>query len=692
VGEIERPSRDIERRPRHVIVPVAEADAGERSAREGLVDAPDDYFDSERVNDWARLRPVLLRHRVTIACLALIVISLAWKVSFLAHYYLRQDDVQIMDFALKNKLSWAFLTHDDAGHLFPGVYAIAWVLSRTALYNYAAAAAVTVVMIAAASLAAWRLLRTLMGNRPAVLIPLALYLLSPLAFPNYSLWITAVEALPLQIALFMSLDAHIRYVWTAKFRHAVAAAAWLLLGLIFFEKAAVIPLLIFAVTAGFLTQQRLLPAAWTTLTRLWKAWALYLALLGGYAAVFVLSIHHSRSRLVPSSAHLILTFSSELVRDTLLPGLLGGPWQWFPSPVTPPSAYAYASPNSDLVVASILVFAGVIATSILTRRRAWRAWAILAGWVVLADILPIALGRLQNALDAAIFGLETRYVADAAAVLAIAVALAFWPVATPQEQMTGRIARRREFFGGPWRAVALGLVGVFILGSIWSVQHFQTISSPTAAINRSYIATAEVALAKAPSGIVIDSQLVPSSLMVGAFLGDADTGVVLKPLSHRGASITWTTTPTGNIEHLWTFNNAGQLVPATIFGTSSTAASAKQGCTSAKINRLVIRFATPPGQGAQYLSISYLASAASAGQPVSVTYGSLVRHLTIAASLAASNPLVRYGHDAYLPVFGSAPEVVIQAPASAAICVHSVTVGAIVPSGGPAVPAVPVAG
>jgi hypothetical protein len=692
VGEIERPSRDLVRRPRHVIVPLAEGAADDRWAGQRLVEDRQDFFDEEKVNDWSTLKPVLTRHRVTIACVGLIAISLAWKISFLTHFYLRQDDFQIMDFALKTKLSWSFLTRDDAGHLFPGVYAISWVLSRIALYNYAAAAAVTVILIAGASLAAWRLLRTLMGSRPAILIPLALYLLSPLAFPNYSLWITAAEALPLQIALFMSLDAHIHYVWTGKFRHAIAAAAWLLFGLVFFEKAAVIPLLIFAVTAGFLTRRPLLAAIWAALTRLWKAWLLYLALLGAYAAVFLISIHHSKSHVTPSSGHLILSFSSELTRDTLLPGLLGGPWQWFASPTTPPAAYAYASPNSDLVVVSALVVAGIIVASILIRRRAWRAWAILAGWVILADIVPIALGRLQNQSDAAIFGLETRYVADAAAVLAIAVALAFWPVASPEEQTANRTSHRREFFGGPWRTVAVGLVGIITLGSIWSVQHFQTISSPAAAANRSYIATARVALARAPSGIVIDSQLVPSSLMVGAFLADANTGVVLKPLSHRGAGVSWTTDPTGNIENLWTFNTAGQLVPATIFGTASSALSARQGCTSAKSGRLVVTFPTLPGAGTRYLSISYLASSAAAGQLVTVSYGSVTRQLAIAASVASSNTLVRYGHNAYLPVNGSAAQVIIQAPRSAAICVHNVTAGVIVPSGGPAVPATPVAG
>ncbi len=59
-----------------------------------------------------------------------------------------------------------------------------WVLARVALYNWLAGSLIVLVMLAAARLAAWRLLRTLLGNWSAMLIPLTLYLLSPLAFPT----------------------------------------------------------------------------------------------------------------------------------------------------------------------------------------------------------------------------------------------------------------------------------------------------------------------------------------------------------------------------------------------------------------------------------------------------------------------------------------------------------------------------
>ena len=129
-------------------------------------------------------------------------------------------------------------------------------MARISLYNWALASAVSLVLLAAAGLAAFRLLRTLFGNRPAILIPLAVYLLIPLTMPDLGWWSSAIESLPLQIATFMALNAQVHYVRTGRFRHAVAAAAWVVFGLIFFEKAMVLPALLFAVSSGFLIDGR----------------------------------------------------------------------------------------------------------------------------------------------------------------------------------------------------------------------------------------------------------------------------------------------------------------------------------------------------------------------------------------------------------------------------------------------------
>src|SRR5580658_3146378 len=242
----------------------------------------DDKVDEAPGLQWSKWLATLRQHKVTLAAVALIAVQIIWKAAFISHYFFQQDDFLVLDSAVKSGLSWHYLTLFDSGHMFPGVYALAWVLARVAIYNWGVASAIVVVLIAGAAVAAWRLLVTLLGNRPAILIPLTLYLASPLAFANFTWWIRPVEALPLQIALFMALKSHVQYVRTGSFRQAVISVAWQLSGLLFFEKSVFIPLVLFAVTAGFLVEGRLLSAARTTVVRYWKAWLLYLSLLAAF--------------------------------------------------------------------------------------------------------------------------------------------------------------------------------------------------------------------------------------------------------------------------------------------------------------------------------------------------------------------------------------------------------------------------
>ncbi len=668
--------------PRHVLAsrpagPV-QARREDQDHRGGLPGNSGSERESEEEprTDWSRQLAALRPHQVTAACLALIVVSLIWKAAFLSHYYFRQDDFQVLDASLKSQLTWGFLIHVDAGHFFPGVYAVAWVLSRVALYNWAAASGVVLVMIAAASLAAWRLLRTLLGNRPAALIPLALYLLAPLTFPNYSWWITAVEAIPLQISIFMSLNAHVHYVWTRQYRHALAAAGWLLFGLIFFEKSAIIPLLLFAVTAGFLVRRRqLLPAIWTTAVQLWKAWLLYFGLLAGYVVIFFFALRTSTAKPgAPSSMHAVVTFSWRLVWDTFLPGVLGGPWHWFHGPGAP---YAYSSPPADIAWAALLAALALIAASILTRRKAWRAWAILAGWLVLADMLPVIIGRMTVPGYAGVLGMDTRYVADAAAVLAIVVALAFWPVAGRPQEEAGQARRQRVLFGGQWNRVAVAFLTVFTLGAVWSVQD---LIADTTAVNKAYIANATQALAQVPAGTVIVDGPVPSTVMLATFKQNAEASVVLGPLAPTGSRVAWTTQPTGNIGILKIFGPDGRLYAAAIKGVTTAAASTYQYCLAPGKTRVVIPLPAipPPFAGfVRALRIGYLANSGAAGTVVTMTYGQVTRDLTVMAGV----------HNAYFAVTGSAADVTLQGQSgSGAFCAAKTVAGYFVPLPGSGLP------
>jgi hypothetical protein len=685
VSETEPPSQEIERVPRHQVAPRHDGSGryqqavrvcGEDDSTDGGADDRRRRLDDEPEVDWSTQLATLRRHQVTLACVALIVVTLIWKAVFLSQYFFRQDDFWIFDTALKSGLNWGLLGRTwGAGQFIPGPVALSWVLTRVALYNWAAGAGLELVMIAGASLAAWRLLRTLFGNRPAILIPLVLYLICPLTFPDYSWWIAGVETIPLQIAIFMSLTSHVHYVWTGRYWHAVAAGAWLVFGLIFFEKALVIPLLLFAVTAGFLVGgKRLVPAAWQSVTRFWRAWVLYLGVVAIYGVVLAFALRSSTVKPgTPSSAGAVWTFSWGLIHRTLLPGLLGGPWHWYH---LAGSVYAFASPPSWLAWASLIAVLSIVAAIIMTRTRAWRAWAILASWVVLADMVPVIIGRLQVPGVAWIFAMETRYVADASGVLLVVIGLACWPLAAPAEDGAAAPKRRREFFTGRWKPVALAMVAVIAVSSVWSVQKFASLTRGAPA--KTYIANATRALALAPSGTVILDRQVPPAVMLGIYHQDSYASVVLGPLSHRGAAISWITTPVGNIGGLKLIGSDGRLYPAAIFGTSTRKFAGARDCVTLRRTRVVLAFPRPSVSYARVLRLDYKASSALAGQTVTVTYGGLTRQLVLRAGL----------NNAYFTVSGSATDVVVQAPSGPGLCTYDAIAGYFVQALGGAIPAI----
>jgi hypothetical protein len=627
------------------------------------------------VVNWAELGTWAKGRGVVIAGVVLVALSLVWKANFLNHYYFWQDDFHFTELALDHSFSWSYLTLVGAGHMFPGLYAVVWAWARAALYNWTAASAISIIMLAAAGLAALRLLRTLFGSRPAILVLLVIYLISPLTMTTIRFWSAAIEALPLQVALFMALNAQVHYVRTGRFRHALSATAWVVAGLLFNEKSAVLPALLIGVTSAFLIEGPWLRSVVQTLRRYWAEWLLQLGLLAAYGVLLKESLHTSSVQPgLPSSAGAAFTFMQDLMKDTFFPGAIGGPWQWFPSAS---NEYAYSLPPTALIWLSLLAAAIVITVSIVQRRYAWRAWAILAGWLAAADIAPVLLGRITEE-GPGVFGLETRYVADAVPVLAICLGLAFLPLAGRAD------VRRRQLAGLPGaaqtvRLAAAALVGVFVIGSVWSVQALEKDSSGLPA--RIYMADAQAALAEAPAGTVIYPSYVPSWLMLGIFGTFAQTPQVIGPMetSAEKARIGWSSRPDGTLNHLMVFGPDGRLYPAAIFGQASPPPPPGPRCYPASNGHLVIPFAAKTASWSSMLVLGYLAAPAANGQDVTVRYGAVTQKLTLKTGLNL----------AYLPVRGSADSVTLSGgpSASSALCVGGMRAGIIVQSPTGAIPA-----
>jgi hypothetical protein len=622
---------------------------------------------SAEVIDWAALATwVRARDRGAIlGALALIAAQLIWKSVFLGHFYFRQDDFHVIELALSHSFTWRYLTFVGAGHLIPAVYAVAWVVARISPYSWGLAGTITVVLLAAADLAALRLLRTLFGTRPAILIPLAVYLLTPLTMPDLGWWTSAIESLPLQVATFMALNAQVYYVRTRRFRHAVAAAAWLLFGLVFFEKALILPLLLFGVTSAFLADGSWLRAIRSSLVDYWRGWALQLAIVAGYLAILLASLQTSSVRPgIPGSNAGVFTFIGKIIKDTFAPGALGGPWQWLPSG---DAEYAYSAPPGALAWLSLIVAAAVIVASIWSRVHAWRAWTILGGWLLAADIVPVLIGRIQE-LGPTLIGLETRYVADAAPVLAICLGLAFWPVVGSPDAVSNRWAVSAP--GQPGRMAAAGAVGAFLIGSVWSVQAYLNVT--TSSPDRTFIANARAAVAQAPSGTVIFDDPAPSSVMLGIFGRYAYVSQVVGPMESAAAKagLRFTPRPDGTIDHLMVFSADGTLRQALVLGEGGVPGRRGQNCQSVRRGRVVVYFVHPTPTTSQVLHLAYLASGTVSGDYALVSYGTSSQVLTVRQGL----------HDAYLPVRGSADNVVLSGPAVAGLCVGGAQAGVVVPS------------
>jgi hypothetical protein len=619
--------------------------------------------------EWVR------RNAITLAAVLMIALQLVLKGVALAHAYFRQDDFQIFDWALSSPLDWNYLMSVQVGHLEPVSLTLSWVLVRLSLYDWTLTSIVTLVLVAASGFAALRLLRTLFGNRPGILLPLLVYLFTPLMLPGTVFWQNVPLWLPMQLAIFMALNAHIVYVRGGRYPHAIAAAAWIGFGVLTDDIGVLIPLLIFALTSAFLVSGRWQGAALDAVRRYWKAWLLYAAVMAAYLAVFLIQLSASSQHPgKPGPFSNVLNVAFRMFRVTFIPGALGGPWRWTS---VGDAAYAVAGYIPVLAILAWTVAVLVILASVWYRRRAWRAWAILALWIVLSAIAPLIVGRVGTG-DPTVLGSDAHYLADSGPVLAVCLGLAFWPVTGEIDTYRGRPPVRMR------RAVSATVLSLFLAGSLWSFHAFEQATS--SALVRSYIATARAAVAGAPQGAVIADTVTPLNVENPILFGQyAYTGRVIGPLASAlpGRQLHWVQAPSGVIPNLMIFDSLGRLWPATIGQGAYASAPARRGCWEVGATPVRLPFGTSMFDWPWTLGLSYRGSSAT----LAVLFGGRWHDV----SLLAGNNLV------YVPALGAGSfamaHVVSTGPRVPRVCISHLSIGQLEPSLlGKPIPAVPVPG
>jgi len=601
---------------------------------------------------WVRSNPVIA------LALALIVAQLCWKAYLLSHFYFRQDDFWLLDGALSHGLRLNYLFTVSGGHLRPGGLAVFWLVTRLSPYDWLLASILTIAALTAASVVLLRLLLLLFGQRPAILIPLTIFLFPPLTVPGLSFWTTATDWLPLQLTVLAAIYSHVRYVRSGRIGHAIGAAGWLGGGMLFDEQGVLVPFLLFALTSAYLVPGSWPVAARRALRSFRRAWAIYGALTAGYLALFVITLQTSAQQPVnPGHVSRVLTLAGTMLRVAFVPAALGGPWRWS----APDGGYGFAIQTPGLTQVSWVLAALIVAASLWYRRHALRSWLILSGWLLLADFGPVAISRLTE-VPATLLGEDLHYLADCTPILALCVGLAFWPVIGEEDPY--RAAPPRSV---PLTAGAFVLTGAFLMSSVWSGVTY--LNETSSARTHSYIATARSALARAKPGTVIVSDTTPPYVAFPGFLGQAaQTSHVLGPLAPKTARIRFTTTPDGPIATLMMFDSRGRLRPALDIGaTSISPAATRPGCWPVQAAATTIPLSNRVVRYAWIIKIWYSGPATT----IHLEFGSAVRDVVLPA-----------GHRyVYVPLIGGGTGVVARSLSrEPATCISRLTVGLMYPT------------
>jgi hypothetical protein len=306
-------------------------------------------------------------HPVHAAATALIALQLAMRVQIASRGYLAFDDFTFASRAADSHLSPAFLLGLSNNHLMPGGMLVTWLLTRAtglAYWPY-------VVLLAAAQalvdVAFYRLLRLVLRPSWLLLVPLTVFLFSPLTLEATSWWAVGANLLMMQLAMVLAIGAQVKYVRTGNPRHLVSLGLAVLLGLLFFEKSLLIVPLVYLVTACLYVGGGPLRSLWRAARRYWPSWAVLGGIAVGYLVLYLTRSGSAVHR--PNKVSEAATFLRELVGSNFVPGLVGGPWRWLPTGDGAP----LTAPADVLRWLSWAVFAAFVIATVYFRRSALRA-------------------------------------------------------------------------------------------------------------------------------------------------------------------------------------------------------------------------------------------------------------------------------------------------------------------------------
>ncbi|MET9781172.1 hypothetical protein ABZY32_08885 [Nocardiopsis alba] len=499
-----------------VEAPPSEEDGGTRVR--GAVEGPEDRGGPAGASPREMLASLWRSRndRLLLTALAIVAVAVALKAYVLSASSFVEDDYLFFAAANTGGLTPEYLLDLHKGHFMPGAMFLVYLQNAFLPYHWGTAAGTMLVLQTVAILAFLRLLWELFGRRWALLIPLTVYASAPLTIPVLGWWAAALNAVPFQLAIVLALLWTVRHLRTGVTMYAWWAAGAVVFGMLFSVKALFLPPLLFAFAVAFLYPGGLARSARYAFWLDRRYWLGMAALSLGYLALYLLRQRAgdgSEGASVP-----VWEAASGLIRRMVVEvfptGALGGPYVW--RPITPTGGLV--DPLGPVLIGAWIVFVAIVVASLLLRRRAWRAWALLAGHLVFVDVVPtvIARGHMYGEV-----GADPRYVADAALVFALVLALAFLPVKEERaREHVGNAGEGHDRRRGTGRvrvgrvagAAALVVTLVYAGSAAYSTHAYaQTLNGERL---RTYLANARASLAEVPDDAGLYSRAVPTDVVL----------------------------------------------------------------------------------------------------------------------------------------------------------------------------------
>lgn len=374
------------------------------------------------------LGPVIVRRGAIVIVVAQVLLW-GW-LTVRGYFYL--DDFELSGRAADAATpTGAYLLEPHRGVVTPGARLAAWVLTHTVPLSWPVTAALLVLGQLLVSLVALHLLRSLIGDVPALWPALAVMVLSPVALPGALWWSTGLLQLPQHLALVGAVSLAVRALRDRAMWFGVASALTVAAGALFSPRALLAAPLVLALTVTHLSdgppRDRLAAAR-----RRWPLWAAHTGVLAAGVAWW----WGGGARPQLPSFPAVVDIGSEGLLHGVLPGLVGGPWTWQPVGY----AGALAEPGPIGVVVAVAVTGAVVGLTVAWWRGAAAAWWVVAGYVAASTVW---VAGSPDAVFGALVGHDYRTQGDLALVAGLGLALATAPVVVAVDGRVPRSLRPR---------------------------------------------------------------------------------------------------------------------------------------------------------------------------------------------------------------------------------------------------------